>query len=265
MWSEPKTSNPEIQTSEKSSINSGVSRETIAQKLWLKVEDVPTMASYEKIQGMLGELEDEVKEKKWEARVTLLKQRLNEISLKEAADKASEVADDVAKKAKEMAPQVLNSAVKDAQNVLKQTGVEGMKWALQAVSDMANSGWDLNKISKWVDGLTKAVDTTSKGVSGVFESLGWAIKWLLEALGVMGLFRSIGRFFGMDSSEKSEDKASPVDKIWGILWKPQDSTNPEKLRSNILECFYTIWLDTRPKDSKRKIYSDLRRIRKKRA
>ena len=55
------------------------------------MEDIPVMASYEKIQGMLGELEGEVTGKKGEARVVALRDRLKQISLSETADRAKEL------------------------------------------------------------------------------------------------------------------------------------------------------------------------------
>ncbi len=190
-----------------------LSRDALAQRLWLKTEELPDRKFFKMVDVDLDRLAGLDPRDKAKA----LKEELSRIQVAELADKAKEIWKDGLDIAKKATPELLLSSVTTAGIVMKEQATKSWESALSAVSDIVNADGDLTKMTAGIGKLTAVKGWLLSDLSTSIKWLGDTIKTLLEATGIMGFLRSIGKFFWFniaDPEKKKEETSQKKIEDW---------------------------------------------------
>ena len=180
-----------------------MSREALAKKIWIKIEELPDGEFFKVVDEQLDQLEGLDPKKK----IIALKKTISDIRTQEAADKAKDlwewVTSVVTKMAPEWIPTVINGITEQMKNNLGASGKEAMAaaWALVSATSI---DWATGGIQK----LTKAVDGISATFSWAMKSIKEAFSSIMSMLGLDKFWNSLKGLFGFASSTetKTEEK-----------------------------------------------------------
>ncbi len=239
-----------------------LSRDALAQRLWLKTEELPDRKFFKIVDEQLDRLAGLDPRDKAKA----LKEELSRIQIAEVADKAKELWKDGLDTVKKITPEVLTTTLKTTTDKIKS---DMWKWgaeALWAVGEIVNAGnieWATGAIGK----LSKSIDAVSGTILSATKWLWELFSSLMAMLGFDKLLASIKGLFGMKSEDKKDDSSQKkiedgVDatkkrgiealKKWDELLKTP--INKEKIVSDmttslgklIWEKYFWKWVDLSP-------------------
>lgn len=233
-----------------------LSREALAKRLGIDESELPDGKFFRIIDTQLDKLAwlDPAK------KALELKTHLEKIDRAELADKAKEIWKDGINTVKKINPDILLSSMTVAGGVMKDQVTKWWENALSAVSDIVNANGDLGKMTAGVDKLTAVKGDFLSTLSTALKGFGGVMRDMLEATGLMGFFRSIGKFFWLNiwEPEKKKDDSTQkkvedgVEKAKKALQSPEKQR--EELRTKSWETFqkkYGDWIQNK-EDAKKK-------------
>ena len=177
-----------------------LSRDALAQRLWLKTEELPDRKFFKIVDEQLDRLAGLDPRDKARA----LRDELSRIQVAEVADKAKELWKNGLDTVKILTPEVLTITLKKTTDKISS---DMWKWGaevLWAVGEIVNAGnieWATGGIGK----LSKAIDAVSGTISSSMKWLWEMFSSLMAMLGFGKLWASIKGLFGMKSEEKKDD------------------------------------------------------------
>lgn len=212
-----------------------LSRTALAEKLHMSESELPDGTFFRIVDAELDKLAwlDPAK------KATELRHRLESIKSAELADKAKELSEKWKEVLTSEALEKTSSAVSGAAEKLRNEWLTHGKEAVTAVWAIV---WaqSMGEATKWVDGLTKVIESSGKMISSAIDTIKDIFASLFQMLGLDKLFKSIGKLFGMDFPDEEkkqgeetkkgiEDKVNPTIENTKNIMK-----NPEKIK----EIFY---------------------------
>ena len=220
-----------------------LSRDALAQRLWLKTEELPDRKFFKIVDEQLDRLAGLDPRDKARA----LRDELSRIQIAEVADKAKELWKDGLDTVKILTPEVLTTGLKTTTDKIR---TDMWKWGaevLWAVGEIVNAG-NIEWVTGGIGKLSKAIDAVSGTISSSMKWLWEMFSSLMAMLGFDKLWASIKGLFGMKSEEKKDDSSQKkiedwVGKVKEMLKSPEKQR--EELRTKSWETFqkkYGNWI-----------------------
>ncbi|MBX9809201.1 hypothetical protein K2X92_02335 [Candidatus Gracilibacteria bacterium] len=189
-----------------------LSREALAKKLGIGVEELPDKKFFTIVNDQLDRLEHLNPVEKAKA----LKETLSTIRAQEVADRAKELGKDGIDAVGKLSPEVITAGLKKTTEQLKSSMGKGGTEVLGAVGEIVSAD-SIDGVTGGVGNLSKAITAVSSTITSAMNGLKDLFAAFMSMLGLDKLWNSI---FGKSSSEgKKVDTSTPQKVTEGVVEK----------------------------------------------